>query len=154
NEREYRWTFGGERSEMSMSVDRVAVGRDMFEEVGELRFLLPRNVDETARALANRLRGLSYITAERVGPREVYTLEDRQVATVVGPAGEHTVSVLYWGREEHVLVELALPDVLPTRLAQIGERMRTLFPGFALEVAPVPKANAVTLGLRTSEETN
>ena len=44
--------------------------------------------------------GLTCITAERSGPREVYILEDRQTASVVGPAGEHGVSVLHWGRDE------------------------------------------------------
>ena len=42
----------------------------------------------TSSALAARLRRLTYLTAERLGPREVYALEDPQVATVVGPAGE------------------------------------------------------------------
>jgi predicted ATPase len=154
DEREYRWAFAGERSEMSMAVDRVAVGRGTYEKPAVLRFLLPPDVDETAGALAGRLRGLSYITAERVGPREVYAFEDRQIAPVVGPLGEHTVSVLHWGREEHVLEELALPGVPTTRLHQVGERMRSLFPGCALVVEEVPHANAVTLGLRTSDDTD
>jgi predicted ATPase len=150
----YHWTFAGERSEMSMAVDRVAVGGATNEEPEVLRYLLPSKADATATSLANRLRRLTYITAERVGPREVYTLEDRQIAPVVGPVGEHAVSVLHWGRDEHVLDELALPGVATTRLRQVEERMRTVFPGCALVVQHVPQANAVTLGLRTSDDTD
>ena len=150
----YHWTFAGERSEMSMAVDRVAVGGATNEKPEVLRYLLPSNADATATSLADRLRRLTYITAERVGPREVYTLEDRQIAPVVGPVGEHAVSVLHWGRDEHVLDDLALPGVAATRLRQVEERMRTVFPGCALVVEHVPQANAVTLGLRTSDDTD
>ncbi len=151
----YHWTFvEEERSEMSMAVDRVAVGGATNEEPEVLRYLLPPAADASATSLATRLRRLTYITAERVGPREVYALEDRQIAPVVGPVGEHAVSVLHWGRDEHVLDELALPGVAATRLRQVEERMRTVFPGCALEVRQVPQANAVTLGLRTSDDTD
>lgn len=151
DETTYRWTFAGERSEMSMVVERVSLGATEHNKPEKLRYLLPPDSDES---LTDRLKGLSYITAERVGPREVYTLQDRQMATVVGPAGEHAVSILERGREEKVLDELVLPDVAPTRLRQVEARMRSFFPGCGLVVQQVPQANAVTLGLRTSDETD
>jgi predicted ATPase len=153
-EQTYHWTFAGERSEMSMAIERVVVDGVANQEPEVLRYLLPPQAGGTATSLVDRLRRLTYITAERVGPREVYTLEDRQSAPIVGPVGEHAVSVLYWGRDEHVLDELALPGVAPTRLRQVEERMRTVFPGCALAVQQVQQANAVTLGLRTSEGTD
>jgi predicted ATPase len=148
------WTFAGDRNEMSMAVERVAVGGAATERPESLRYLLPPEVEDAAMSLADRLRRLTYITAERVGPREVYILEDRQAAPGVGPIGEHAVSVLHWGRDERVLAELVLPAAPPTRLRQVEERMRTLFPGCALEIVQVPQANAVTLGLRTSDATD
>lgn len=154
DETHYLWTFFDEdRSEMSMAVESIAVGGNLNEEPKVLRHLLPPAEDETVSSLANSLRGLTYITAERVGPREVYTLVDRHMAPVVGPVGEHAASVLHWGRDERVLDELALPDVPPTRLRQVGERMRMLFPGCSIDLQPVPQANAVTLGLRTYDDT-
>jgi predicted ATPase len=149
-----RWTFGGDRAEMSMAVERVVVGAATEEGPSVLRYLLPPEPEGPAASLANRLRGLTYITAERVGPRDVYTLEDRQAAPVVGPVGEHAVSVLHLGRDEHVLDKLALPNVPTTRLHQVEERMRTIFPRCALTVQQVPQMNAVTLGLRTSDATD
>lgn len=148
------WTFAGERSEMSMIVEGISIDGSAHEGPKVLRYLLPIKAEEAAASLAHRLRGLTYITAERVGPREVYTIEDRQAAPVVGPIGEHAVSVLHWGRDERVLDELALPGVPATRLHQVGERMRMLFPGCALTIAQVPQVNAVTLGLRTSDDTD
>jgi predicted ATPase len=151
---QYQWTFIGDRSEMSMAVECVAVGGGANEEPKVLRHLLPPMSDGTISSLANKLRGLTYITAERVGPREVYTVEDRQIAPVVGPVGEHAVSVLNWGRDERVLDELVLAGKPPTRLRQVEERMRMLFPGCAFVLQQVPQTNAVTLGLRTSDDTD
>jgi len=148
------WTFAGERDEMSMSVELVAVDNVVENEPEVLRYLLPPKTAGPATSLAVRLRGLTYITAERVGPREVYPLEDRQAAPVVGPLGEHAASVLHWGRDERVLEELVQPDAPSTRLHQVGERMRTFFPGCALTLQQVPQVNAVTLGLRTSADTD
>ncbi len=104
-----QWTFTGERSDMSMAIDRVGIGETTQDQPEVLRYLMPPEIDAAGRSLADRLRGLTYITAERVGPREVYPVEDRQTAPVVGAVGEHAVSVLHWGRDEPVLEKLALP---------------------------------------------
>jgi predicted ATPase len=148
------WQFSGERDDMSMALDGVAAGDTSWSPKGALRYLLPRRAPDPALQLAARLRDLTYITAERVGPREVYPLEDRQTSSVVGPAGEHAVSVLYWGRDEKVMPGLRLESVTPTRLRQVGGRMQRFFPGCSLELQQVPQANALTLGLRTSEDTD
>lgn len=150
-ERPFHWRFGGERGEMSAAIEAVTVGEDIFEEPETLRYLLPPDLAPT---LSNRLRRLTYLTAERVGPREVYDLEDVQNAPVVGPTGEHAASVLFLGRDEQVLDELVLDSAPPTRLRQVEARMQQFFPGCALNLQPVSQVNAVTLGIRTSEETD
>jgi predicted ATPase len=152
NGKTFLWTFNGERSEMSIAVDSVSIDQASTKQPDLLRFLLPPNVSQT-NSLAYRLSGLTYITAERIGPREVYALEDRQIASVVGPAGEHAISVLHWGRDEPVLKALVIQGVANTRLRQVEARMRMFFPGCGLDVQQVSQANAVTLGLRTSDDT-
>lgn len=146
----YRWEFVGQRAEMSMAVKGVRV--DGVEEASPdlLHHLLPpaRSGD----SLADRLRGLTYLTAERLGPREYYTLEDHQFALAVGPRGEHAVSVLYFGGNAQVLDGLMIQDVPPTRLRQVEARMGQFFPDCELVIEKVPHANAVTLGLRTSKD--
>ena len=103
----YQWTFSGDRTEMSLSVEWVRVNDKQRNNPATLRYLLPPDKSKAQNGFAERILGLTYITAERVGPREVYILEDRQTATVVGPTGEHALSLLHWGRDENVLEELA-----------------------------------------------
>ena len=147
------WTFEGGRRDMSMRVRRVSLDGRMSDDPEALRHLLPPMDDGGVAPLADLLRGLTYVTAERVGPQEAYPLEDPFDADLVGARGEHTVSVLHWGRHEPVPPGLVLPDAPPTRLRQVEARMRTLFPGCSVDLQQVPQTNAVTLGLRTSDDT-
>ena len=149
----YDWTFHGDRKDMSMAVQRVSVNGRVVEGPQSLRYLLPPGERALVASLTRHLRDLSYITAERVGPQEAYALEDPHVVNVVGPRGEHAASVLHWGRDEPVLSALALPDAPASRFRQVEQRMRTLFPGCTLDLQQAPRANAVTLGLRTSDDT-
>ena len=152
----YAWDFAGERDEMSMAVERVRVNGAGEEHPDALRDLLPVAYDEPQGAdpLTSRLRRLTYLTAERLGPREFYALEDPQLTPVVGPTGEHAASVLYSGGDMPVLDSLAIPDVPPTRLRQVEVRMEQFFPGCALVTERVPHTSAVALGFRTSSATD
>ena len=145
----YQWEFVGERADMSMSVTRVLAADDEQDAPDVLRHLLPPSRADDS--LAERLRGLTYLTAERLGPREFYTLEDPQLTPVVGTRGENAVSVLYSGGDDRVLDELAIRDVPATRLRQVEARMCRFFPGCELVIEKIPHVNAVTLGLRTSK---
>ncbi|MCY3800180.1 MAG: DUF3696 domain-containing protein [Chloroflexi bacterium] len=147
------WAFRGDRRDMSLDVLRVSVNGLTRERPSELHYLLPLDVNECVKSMAGRLRDLTYITAERLPPQETYVLEDPHVVSAVGPRGEHAVSTLHWGRDEPVLDDLALPGAPINRLRQVEERMRTLFPGFAIDLQQPPRANAVTLRLRTSDAT-
>ncbi len=154
DENGYHWLFEGDRQDMSMAVQRVSINGRATERPQELHYLLPPHVLETVAPLTRQLRNLSYVTAERIAPQEAYALEDPHVVSVVGARGEHAVSVLHWGRDEPVPSELVLPEGPRTRLRQVEQRMRTLFPGFTLDLQQVPRTNTVTLGLRTSDATN
>ena len=150
-DREFRWRFRGERSEMSMEVSAVEVNGRTIESPKSLRRLMPEQVADDP--LAEYLERLTYLTAERMGPREFYQLDDPQVAPVVGPTGEDAVSVLYLGREKRVLRSLQIGNEPPTCWWQVVARMRQFFPNCGLSVERIPHANAVTLGLRTSTST-
>ena len=152
----YEWNFEGDRDEMSMAVERVRVRGSGEERPQALRNLLPVAYDkpEGADLLARRLRRLTYLAAERLGPREHYALEDPQLTPVVGPTGEHAASVLYSGGDTPILKSLVIPDAPPTRLRQVGARMERFFPGCAVVAEKIPRTNAVALGFRTSNATN
>ena len=147
------WIFDGERRAMSLQVRRVSVDGNVVDEPHALRHLLPVDSGRTGSLLAARIRSLTYITAERVGPQEAYALEDPDDADVVGTRGEHTVSVLHWRRDDPVVAALTLADAAPSLLPQVEARMRTLFPGCDVSLQRLPRTNAVALGLRTSRET-
>jgi predicted ATPase len=99
-----------------------------------------------------RIKNLTYITAERIGPREVYALEDEQTASVVGPKGEHAMSVFYLKSEDAVLNELLIEnESRNTLFHQVTAQMRQFFPECGLAVEQVSNVNAVTLRLRTSD---
>ncbi len=170
------WEFEGDRRDMSMEIRSVSVNGHLLKRPQVLHYLLPPTISQgmfgptpndpqylpkvlppdevkSLYSLINHLRGLTYITAERIVPQETYPLEDPHVVNVVGPRGEHAVSVLHWGRDEPVTDELALSGVFATRLWQVQERMRTFFPGCTLDLQQAPRANAVTLGLLTSDTT-
>lgn len=158
-DKEYVWTFAREHREMSLAVEKICIdGEECYtkQQPAALHFLLPASngTPETANDdFALRMRRLSYLTAERIGPREVYPLEHFEFSPVVGAKGEHTVSVLVSSSDEFVLENLALNGVPRNCLRQVEARMRKFFPGFELAVSPIALANAVTLGLRTSKST-
>ena len=152
--RRYSWKFSGDRSEMSLRIDSVDVNGSVCYAPKTLQFMFPHDGNDITADLTNRIRRLTYIKAERIGPREFYSLEDRQNASVVGPAGEYAISLLHSGRDEKVIKGLEIEGVPTTRLRQVEARLQTLFPGCGLAVEQVPRMNAVTLGLRSSEETD
>ena len=149
----YQWDFTGDRDEMSLRVKSVRFRGKVKENPLALHYLLPIDADNTTQSLAIRIRDLNYITAERIGPREVYPLEDSQIVPVVGPEGENVVSVLYRGRDEHVSRDLMIKGTAPTLLHQVEARMGTFFRGCALSVQQVQNANSATMGIRTSFDT-
>ena len=151
------WEADGERTEMTMAVKRVRAEfvDDYRCDAGgsvPLHYLLPHDALSCvkAKSLADRLRQLTYLTAERLGPRETYPLEDPRRAPVVGPQGQHTASVLYHGDETRVLKKLVAVGEASTLRHQVEARMQGFFPGCEFVVEKVSKANAVTLGIRTS----
>jgi len=150
----YRWAFSGERTEMSFTIDCVEIDGVITDTPDKLQYLLPHGQDPAIHKIAQRLQKLTYITAERIGPREFYYLEDKQNTLVVGPTGEHAISLLHSGRDELVTEGLRLLNAPPTRLRQVEARMQVFFPGCGLIVEQLPRMNAVTLGLRTSDETD
>ncbi len=158
----FGWEFQGERDEMSMIVHRARgeTGDGESWDVDRslpLHNLLPAQLTENpvCRSLTGRLRNLTYLSAERLGPREYYMFDDPQLTPVVGPKGEYAVSVLHSGSHIQVRDNLLVQDsdVPPTRLRQVEARMKNFFPGCVLEINQIPRASAVTLGIRISDDT-
>ena len=147
------WTFVGDRRDMSAKLDQIAIDDATAPALSTLRWLLPLDAADTLLSLAESIRNLTYITAERDGPREVYPIMDEFRIQSVGSRGEYAVSVLFRGRDDRIADELILPGAPPTLSRQLEARLDTFFPGCRLEVGQVTGANAATLGIRISEKT-
>lgn len=157
-DRRFQWEFEGERDEMSVAVTGASGEADdgtvrEADGTGPLRYLLPAPLDGSGARLTGRLRRLTYLTAERLGPREHYAFYDRQLTPVVGPRGQYAASVLHSRRDDPVLDGLLSSDTAKTLFPQVAAGMRRFFPGCMLEVERVPRANSVTLGIRASGDT-
>lgn len=147
----YSWSFTGERPEMSMKVNYAPMEDILIEE--HLNKLLPVLAGETPK-ICSTLESLTYITAERIGPRDFYPLEDRSTIQTVGPKGEHAVSCLSRLGEKAVHESICIDTAPPTLMRQVEAWMQQFFPGCGIEVAPIARMNAVSLGIRTSSETD
>lgn len=148
----WRFMYADNKDSMSAEVDMVSVDGTEVVKPQKLRFLFPESPTSSA-GLAERLRRLTYITAERVGPRESYRLKDPSATQVVGPRGENAIGLLYQKRDDPVPKSLSLESAAPKLLNQVEARMKVFFPGTSLTIQPVPQANMVTLGLTNSGET-
>lgn len=149
----YLWSFVGEREDLSMEIDHIIINEDRYDNPKNLRYFLPEEMDKEL-PISKSLINLTYISAERVGPREFYPLADKNTALVVGPAGEFSASVLYWKREMHTLEELKIDKAPDTIQRQVEARMKEFFPGFVMKLDPIPQTNSFTLGIRTSDATD
>lgn len=150
-----KWEFecADDKQAMSAAVGSVTVNGTKTQRPDKLRFFFPEPLGP-AESLAERLRTLTYLTAERVGPRDSYPLEDPSATQVVGPRGENAVGLLHQRRDSRVLSSLVQGPAPPTLLKQVEGRMKTFFPGASLDVQKVLQTNSVVLGLRTSDATD
>lgn len=146
------WYLAGDRDDMSMDVDMVDVCHDLYAKPSKLHYLFPPEEEARCSGIASDLRNLCYLSAERLGPREVYPLQDRQSGPVVGPSGEFTASVLIRYDDTDVRSAVSYPNVLPSLRHQTAARMQSFFPGCELDYQKLPQTNTVSLGLRNSND--
>lgn len=155
------WEFSGDRTEMFMSVKRSSGEIDGIppwdnDSPGLLQHLIPRKENQHIRKkqgnIIDRLCRLTYLSAERLGPREHYQL-DPKLTHIVGPKGEFAASVLYSFGEDTIQSNL-LPDTPPTLFRQVEARMNKFFPGCLFKIDPIQRTNNLTLGVRLSQDTD
>ncbi|RYD85819.1 MAG: DUF3696 domain-containing protein [Verrucomicrobiaceae bacterium] len=146
------WRFvADEKTAMSARVSELLID-DEKADIESLNLLLPLPRSTSVHSIARKLEYLTFLTAERVGPRDIYPLKDPSAPQVVGPRGENAVGMLYLRRDEEIAETLALADAPPTLLRQVEARMCQFFPACGLDIQPVSRTNYVTLGLSTSND--
>lgn len=151
DDRVFTWWFEGDRNDMAMKFSKVAVDGIFCSLHDGFQYLLPYSAGPFP-SVAQLLKS-TYLTAERLGPREVYPLGDIEDIEIVGSNGEHAVSILYANMDSKLSGNLVDEIVPPTLLKQVEARMARFFPSCVIDVTKIPRANAATLGLRTSNST-
>ena len=149
---EVTWYFDAtDRRSLGMNLRGLKLGDTPRRPPGDkLRHLLPEN-EETGRTVTGKLNRLSWLSAERAGPREVLPLLDQSDHWCVGRHGELASGLLYWrGEVSDVRPDLCLESAPPTLFNQVRARMQEFFPRCDLRVNLVEGASSVTLRFRTN----
>jgi predicted ATPase len=148
------WTFKAEdRRSLLAELDSVEIdGQPVV--LGEIiRWLLPSERAFESKVV-KEIKNLEWITAERIGPREILPLLDEEGHSRVGRFGELAAGLLYWHGEEEVGQGVCLPDIPSTLLHQVKGQMRNFFPDCDLQISPIEGASAITLRLRTDKRSD
>ena len=143
------WTFRpSDRRALCLTADAVSLDGVKRDLPADLRWLLPREAAEQS-DVVNALRRIKWITAERVGPRELLPLLDPDHHSAVGVRGELAAGLLYWRDADSVLEPLCIEGEINTLFHQVRAWMRRFFPGSDIRLLPVEGANAITLQMRS-----
>lgn len=99
--------------------------------------------------LRDKLCNLQYITADRIGPREIHDINYSGTYKTVGLRGERAVWFINKYRKNSVPAGRCHEGQPPVLDKQVEAWMAEIFPGFQFAVTPVPGTDLATLGLAT-----
>lgn len=144
------WTFNAQdRRAMALDLSAVEVNGASLDLSGPIHWLLPE-AEAGGCAIVQHLKCISWLSAERTGPRELLPLLDAQHHRQVGMRGELAAGLLHWRESDAVSERLLIVGEPPTLFHQVRARMRQFFPGCDLQILPIEGASAVSLRLRSS----
>jgi predicted ATPase len=148
------WTFRArDRRAMALDLSAVEVDGDALDVSGPIRWLLPE-AEASDCAIVKHLRSISWLSAERTGPRELLPLLDAEHHRRVGMRGELAAGLLHWRESDTVSERLLIVGEPPTLFHQVRARMRHFFPGCDLQILPIDGASAVSLRLRSNAKSD
>jgi predicted ATPase len=94
---------------------------------------------------------LTYLSSDRLGPREMHSLDSSVLYENVGVRGERSISRLLQLEEYNVLKELCIQDTSPLLIRQVEAHLQHIFPGFKIDIRPAQGTNVAIIGFATSE---
>jgi predicted ATPase len=103
------------------------------------------------RLIEELFRSLTYLSADRLGPRETHSLDDAILYSDVGASGERAISRLISNEDLNVREELRISDTAPTLHKQIEAYMQKIFPGFHFDTRTVQGTNNAILSLAVND---
>lgn len=97
--------------------------------------------------IVSLFKSLTYLSADRLGPREMHALDASALYPTVGVQGEYAISRLLTCADQPVLPQMCAASTPPTLFKQVEAHMGEMFPGFKLQSHAVAGSNAATLSL-------
>ncbi len=153
-DRKVAWTFSAQdRRAMALDLHAVEVNGTALDLSGPIRWLLPES-EASGCTIVQNLKCISWLSAERTGPRELLPLLDAQHHRQVGMRGELAAGLLHWRESEPVSTALLIEGEPPTLFHQVRARMRQFFPGCDLQILPIEGASAISLRLRSNAKSD
>ena len=148
------WTFSAEdRRAMTLDLSAAEVNGASLDISGPIRWLLPE-AEAGGCVIVKHLKSISWLSAERTGPRELLPLLDAQHHRRVGMCGELAAGLLHWRESDAVSERLVIEGEPPTLFHQVRARMRQFFPGCDLQILPIDGASAISLRLRSNAKSD
>jgi predicted ATPase len=144
------------RDQFAIGVEHVA-GRAIWRmQVKPSAMVAPflEKPHEISESLIQTLHTLTYISADRIGPRETYPASSSTQQSGVGARGEYTPWFVYEYADLTIPEPMCRPDTLPTLQRQVEAWLASFFPGSGLEINPIPRTNLFTMRIRTSAATD
>lgn len=150
------------KRDLVAKISRISVLHDGIDtiwnkedlEKTSMRRLVPHQPDQSLCAvleeIQEQLASICHISAERLGPREVYVAQTPLFYPEVGAFGEKTPWCLEQFADSDINPGLVLPGMPPFVRLTVQAWMSQLFPGFQLELKRVDAANLITMGIRTT----
>jgi predicted ATPase len=109
---------------------------------------------EASKHFSDILFNLSYVSSERIGPRETYELSSKQRHRNVGSKGERTPWFLYeFGESRYVADQLQIKGHPPQLKKQTVAWLNKFFPNSDLKIELIKGTNLVTLGISSGTKT-
>lgn len=106
---------------------------------------------EIAAHLSNQISQLTYLGAERLGPRETYAVSSPNKYQTVGSQGEYTPWYLFNYADKKVANSLQISENPPGLQRQTEAYLNYFFPGAGFVVEPIKNTNLINLSIRTSQ---
>ncbi len=100
------------------------------------------------------LRKLTYVSADRIGPRETYQASSSEQQFGVGARGEYTPWFIKQNEELEIPSLICQPDEPPTLKHQVEAWLAAFFPGSGIQIEPLRRTSLLLMRLRASSATD
>lgn len=130
------------------------VGEPVYQLIPRSDLAASQTASQVLASLYETITTLTYISADRIGPRETYPASSRAQQDGVGARGEYTPWYIHQYADLEIPSAMCQPEVPPQLKRQVEAWLAHFFPGSAFDLQPIERTNQFRLQLRTNAATN